>query len=634
MNDWNETSGSSEMDWNLLWSWSSKPGVKFSELLVWQRVNHYPNAIQLTRKDLLKRHLVHFSRMHERTDVKGKGEFDIMPTTFTLPGEYRQFVEAFEESEEEERNRALQSSVASESVVTTDSHSGSFAGKGNQDALQKTGLTKGPQQGADKPGRAANNDGDIPATNRQVRHIVEGSMPSDVKQNEGERDQSSDAKKCGMQLLHSENEVGLEAATEQEKCYRSGLQSARNREEAGWSLKRLGVFRKQLGWRERGCWSARPDLCSIAGRTSWGHWTHNLRCIRRQSACGAQETDQRITRYADHLRRSLEMLRQSSCSERIAGTSAYCSVPGMKQGIVHSNAMQSDDGCDGVGIRLHSSVCADRVGTCNGFDEIGNDVLVEVDQGKKAEACVDALNRADGQVMGILDKKDGNNCDPRKEDDGGHCKGYARKEVNAATDSYFRMAKGSLDDSGPCRAQQEQESTNADVSERKKWTPEVDGGLAEASASVKEPHNIKLVTADMERSNGHFEGVSSASGMVAGKDAMEANNAPMQQGEETQRDCKCSQAQGEHSENLWIMKPIGQSRGRGIFLINDINEISYGSPMVVQRYISRPLLVDGYKFDLRIYVLVTSFNPLEAFLYKEVPVRTLMDRHKCRCTYF
>jgi len=69
--------------------------------------------------------------------------------------------------------------------------------------------------------------------------------------------------------------------------------------------------------------------------------------------------------------------------------------------------------------------------------------------------------------------------------------------------------------------------------------------------------------------------------------------------------------------NIWIVKPVGKSRGRGISLINDIGGLKYAETMVAQKYLKNPLLLNGYKFDMRIYVLVTSLNPIEAFVYKE-----------------
>jgi tubulin polyglutamylase TTLL5 len=78
----------------------------------------------------------------------------------------------------------------------------------------------------------------------------------------------------------------------------------------------------------------------------------------------------------------------------------------------------------------------------------------------------------------------------------------------------------------------------------------------------------------------------------------------------------------EHEEkegklNYWIIKPAAKAQGKGIRLVNEISQITFGEPMVIQRYLKNPLLLNGYKFDFRIYVVVTSVNPLEAFIYKE-----------------
>jgi hypothetical protein len=42
---------------------------------------------------------------------------------------------------------------------------------------------------------------------------------------------------------------------------------------------------------------------------------------------------------------------------------------------------------------------------------------------------------------------------------------------------------------------------------------------------------------------------------------------------------------------------------------------------LVSEYIHNPFLIDGYKFDLRIYVALTSINPLRIYIYDEGLVR-------------
>jgi len=91
---------------------------------------------------------------------------------------------------------------------------------------------------------------------------------------------------------------------------------------------------------------------------------------------------------------------------------------------------------------------------------------------------------------------------------------------------------------------------------------------------------------------------------------------------------------------VWIAKPVGRAQGKGIFLVNKISQLMQWKKgtqrrqeddvelYVVQRYIERPLLVGGRKFDLRLYCLVTSFRPLTAYLHRAGFARCSSDTYK------
>ena len=78
----------------------------------------------------------------------------------------------------------------------------------------------------------------------------------------------------------------------------------------------------------------------------------------------------------------------------------------------------------------------------------------------------------------------------------------------------------------------------------------------------------------------------------------------------------------EEEGSVWIVKEEGGRRGVGISILDQLHDVltrcdDLHYRVVVQRYIPNPLLIRERKFDIRLWGLVTSVNPLVWWVYDE-----------------
>lgn len=85
-----------------------------------------------------------------------------------------------------------------------------------------------------------------------------------------------------------------------------------------------------------------------------------------------------------------------------------------------------------------------------------------------------------------------------------------------------------------------------------------------------------------------------------------------------------------NKKRTFIIKPEAGSQGKGIYLVRRAQDVVMGEN-VAQKYLSKPFLIDGLKFDLRVYVLLAGSDPLRIYMYKEGTANKQVSCASPRC---
>ncbi|CAD2215237.1 tubulin-tyrosine ligase [Angomonas deanei] len=84
-----------------------------------------------------------------------------------------------------------------------------------------------------------------------------------------------------------------------------------------------------------------------------------------------------------------------------------------------------------------------------------------------------------------------------------------------------------------------------------------------------------------------------------------------------QRSCETAKKKEEEA----APSPTAGSSKKGVPGRFEHSSIKNSNLFMVQAYIDRPYLINGHKFDLRVYVVITSYYPLRLYVYREGLVR-------------
>lgn len=62
-------------------------------------------------------------------------------------------------------------------------------------------------------------------------------------------------------------------------------------------------------------------------------------------------------------------------------------------------------------------------------------------------------------------------------------------------------------------------------------------------------------------------------------------------------------------------------------VISKTSKVKKHSNRIICDYIMNPHLIDGFKYDLRLYVMMTSYDPLRIYLYEEGLTRFATEKY-------